>query len=211
MKKASPETTIDIFLSNLYFYIELLNKIYTAKYIVSTSEEKEIIFESLLLRIHAHWETFIEDILIDCLNRDTSKYVEYTGFKLPKHVSRDLCSAILIGTKYLDFRSVGEVKKLANNILVDSYNPFKTISKTVAGKIDDFTKLRNYLSHQSFAAERTLMKMYKSRYKLQSFRSPGNFLLVWDKRTNQTRFGNYIDAFLEATDQIAKFLDVDIS
>jgi len=206
MKKASVEKTFSQYIYWLVWYTEFLNKVYSAEHIVKTKEEKEEVVEAFLLRVHSLWEGFTEDLLIDCLNRDASMYAKYTGLKLPKHMTRPQCTALLLGLGYFDTRSVAELRRLAKNILVAKNNPFKAIPSDAAATIDDFSKIRNYAAHESLAAERTLMTMYKTRHNMKTFRYPGNFLLAWDKRTNQTRFGNYVDAFLEATTAMAKSL-----
>jgi hypothetical protein len=55
--------------------------------------------------------------------------------------------------------------------------------------------------------------MYKNHYAM-SFRQPGDFLfdtvefVELGKRDKQTRFANYIDAFIKAVDEMALFLSV---
>jgi len=55
--------------------------------------------------------------------------------------------------------------------------------------------------------------MYRNNYNLK-FREPGDFLfdivefVEFGKREKQTRFANYIDAFMKAADEMAFFLRV---
>jgi hypothetical protein len=71
IKKASVEVTFDNFFAWMNWYMELLDKIYFAKRVISKSEEKREIYEAFVLRIHAIWEIFVESLLVDCLNKDT--------------------------------------------------------------------------------------------------------------------------------------------
>jgi hypothetical protein len=210
VKKASIKVTFREFLDDLEWYAEFLNTIHAAQRIVRRKEHKHELFEALALKIYSSWEVFVEDLLIDCLNSDTSKYAEYTSLKLPKHMSRDQCVAMIVGLGYLDLRSTSDIKRTAKHILVDACNPFKHIPNLACEKIDDFVKIRNYLSHYSFAAERTLSNMYRNRYKLHTFRTPGAFLFARDPKTKQTRLGNYIDAFVDAATHMATFLNVQV-
>lgn len=136
MRKASTICTYKVFLEWMYFYVKFLNKIVDRKKIILTKYERKELVEALVLRIVSIWETFVEYVLIDCLNKDTSQFSNYTGLKLRKHLSRDECEAIITGLGYFNIRSMSELKKIARDTLVANRNPFKEISKTVSEKID---------------------------------------------------------------------------
>lgn len=209
MRKSLVEVTFENFYFQIYWHIDFLNKVFEAKRVVGDPYEKKELFEAFVFKVYANWNIFVEDLLIDCLNRDTSQYAQYMDIKLRKNLTRNQCKAMILGlTSYLDFRSVSEIKKIAKNILVPQNNPFIVIPKSASDKIDEFYKIRNYLAHYSILARRSLTNMYKRAYRLQRFREPGDFLHCFDRRTGQTRFGNYVHAFLEATDEMAQFLGI---
>ena len=86
-------------------------KIETSKRVIRTVEEKRSIFEAFALRICALWEALVEEIMIGCLNIDTSQFVITTGYKLPRHITKDMSKAVLLGMTYLDFKNIGHHKK----------------------------------------------------------------------------------------------------
>lgn len=210
MRKASLKRTLLDFQMNMGWDIYLLTKIEKAKRIIGSLDEKRSVFEVFVFRICANWEILVEDLLIDCLNKDTSQYSEYTGFQIRRNMSRDECKAIIMGTGYLDFKGISDLKKNAKKILIPNYNPFKRIPHINGMKIDEFFSMRNYLAHYSDAAKRSLRNIYETQYGLHTFRQPGEFLLAKDKTDNISRMDVYIDNFIDTLDHIAKFLDIDI-
>lgn len=209
MRKSSLKVTFDEFFYWMKWYIEFLEKTINAERVVRTEDEKEGLVEAFVFKIHTNWEILVEELITDCLNRDTSQYAQYKDLRLPKHLSRDVCQAMVEGLGYFDCRSMSEVKKIAKNILVSQYNPFQNISKSDADKIDEFCKIRNHLAHYSAVSKRSLLNVYHT-HRLQNFRQPGGFLLSIDRRTNRIRLDSYIKAFINAAKGIAKFLGVGV-
>jgi len=150
----------------------------------------------------------VEDLMIDCLNKDTSGYAKYTGFKIDKHISRDTCKAIVIGTTFLDFKSVGHLKQMSKQILVQECNPFTKITTSYGKKIDEFFIIRNYLAHYSDAARRSLLSVYKDGYGMKRFVEPGVFLLAKDREEEMPRMGVYINNFKNTANAMGKFLGI---
>ena len=172
-------------------YRGFIDKIINAQRVVSTAEEKRDIAESVLLRLCAHWGSFVDAHLVGCVNRDPTRLSQYFSVSIPDHPSRDLCHALIIGASYIDFSSFGDLKGKSKRILPTTSNPFLAVSKTHADKIDEVYKIRNYLSHYSTASRRTLMRVYKDEYGMSRFLEPGQFLLAYRAK----RLWNYFDAF----------------
>lgn len=150
----------------------------------------------------------MEELLIDCMNKDTTRYKEFTGFQIPKNISRETCKAIILGTSYIDCKSISHLKQMAKRILVPQFNPFKEIPKSNSDKIDEFFAIRNYLAHYSDVGRRSLEKIYKNRYSLKTFREPGEFLLARDKRQKMPRMWVYIVNFVDTVQVMEKFLNL---
>lgn len=187
-----------------------LVKIQGAKNIVKLVDEKRDVFEAYVFRICANWEILVENLMIDCLNKDTTRYREFTGFGIPKHCSRETCKALVLGIGYLDCKSVSDLKRKAKDMLIPKYNPFKEIPSKIGDGIDDFFKLRNYLAHYSELAERSLRRMYLERYDLHCLKTPGAFLLAEDRKKRVPRIELYILNFMGTAKIMAKFLGVDL-
>ncbi len=211
MKKSSAEVTFKNFLSNMLWDKEFLKRIEKARTVVRSVDEKRSVFEVFVFSVCANWEIMIEDLLVDCLNKDASEYRKYTGYEIPKNLTRDTCKAIIIGTRYLDYKSVGDIKGIANNILVPGCNPFHSIDSKSEGKIEDFYKIRNYLAHYSYLAERSLGKMYKNKFGLRTFRRPGEFLCAKDRKRKVCRMNIYIDNFIDTSKVMARSMGVNVT
>jgi len=208
MKKSAFENSLLDFHMSMSWDIDLLVKIQLARRVIKSLEEKRSIFEAFVFSICANWEILVEELMIDCLNRDTSRYAEYTGFKLPKNISRETCKAVVIGIGYIDFKSVGHLQNIARQILIPQCNPFSKITAAQGKKIDEFFIIRNYLAHYSHAARRSLLRVYKDVYGITRFVQPGVFLLGQEKGAQMPRMGIYINNFEAAAHKMEDFLGI---
>jgi hypothetical protein len=105
---------------------------------------------------------------------------------------------LIIGDRYTDFKSVGDIKRLTKRLLPDASNPFLAIKKVHAEHIDEAYKTRNYLSHYSTKAHKTLKRVYEKHYSMHNFLEPGYFLLAH----GASRLWTYLDAFQGASDDM---------
>lgn len=176
-------------------YRSFVDKIINAQRVISTTEEKRDIAESVLLRLCAYWERFIDEHLVDCVNRDNTKLSTYFAVTIPDNPSWELCHALIIGASYKDFKSFGDLKGFSKKILPDASNPFLQITPAHTKKIDEVYSIRNYLSHYSAASWRALMEVYKAKYDMTRFLEPGQFVLAY----NAERLWAYFDAFQGAS------------
>lgn len=179
-------------------YRVFMDKVINAQRVISTAEEKRDVAESVLLRLCAYWERFIDEHLVDCVNRDHSKLREYFAVSIPENPSWDLCHALIIGSAYKDFRSFGDLKRFSKRVLPDASNPFLCVSVAHTKKIDEVYTIRNYLSHYSAASTRSLMNVYKSKYDMTRFYEPGQFVLAYGAQ----KLWTYFDAFEGASNDM---------
>jgi len=226
MQISSLKTEFAIFFTSMNQYTDFLNKIIkTTKVIVPPREKKEIltkllitekkqIHEAFALKICATWEILAENVFIECLLHDTSKYKERQGITLPRRkLTKDICKGLISGLRYFDCGDMSSLKGKAKKFLVDRHNPFKSVPPDVTRKINEFYLIRNYIAHRSNAAKQSLKRMYKEPYKMK-FRQPGNFLfdtvefIEFGERGKEIRFANYSKAFEKAADEMAIFLRI---
>ncbi len=176
-------------------YRAFMDKIINAQRVISNAEEKRDIAESVLLRLCAVWERFVDEHLVDCVNCDHTQLSKHFAVKIPEHPSWNLCHALIIGSSYTDFRSFGDLKGFTKKILPDASNPFLQVGPAHAKKIDEVYKIRNYLSHYSAASTRSLHHIYRTEYAMERFLEPGQFVLAYSAR----RLWAYFDAFQGAS------------
>lgn len=191
MRKADLKHNHESFDEALARYRAFMERVVDAQRVIRTNTEKQDVAESVLLRLCAHWERFVDEHLVDCVNVDHSQLNEFLGVTIPRHPSRNVCQAILFGGKYRDFRSFRELKGFTKKVLPNVSNPFLRVTKANSKKIDEVFMIRNYLAHYSSAARRALDRLYKNVYNLQRFQEPGRFLLA----NNGRRLWSYFDAF----------------
>lgn len=187
----------------IIWYGNFLQKLIEAKKVVKTKFEKLELIEALVLRCAVRWEVLVEDDIITSLNRDSSVYANNLGLHLRKHLTRDESEAIIIGPRYLDFKSVNNINSFGKKYLVPAYNPFTAITPKIAEKIDEFMTIRNLLAHYSSYAWRTYRKMMiKKSYK--RIPEPGSFLIAVSPRTGAYRWSDYLINFLECSKKMRK-------
>jgi len=197
MRKADLRKNHKWFEAVIRRYEDSMNRLLSAKRVVRQQDKKDIA-EATLLKLCAYWESFVDHELLDCVNIDSSKLRDHLDARLPRNLNRELCRAILFGDGYLDFKSVGALKGYAKKILPKKTNPFRLIDDPSSRKIDEFFIIRNYLSHYSFAAKRSLTRMYRKNYKMRYFREPGTFLFA----RNGKRLVTYIESLKKASRQM---------
>src|SRR6266705_2370167 len=161
MRKSDLRSNHVSFDNALARYRDLIERVIATQPVIPTAQEKRDIAESILLRLCAHWEYFVDEQLVDCVNRDFSKLSIYFGVSIPEHPSWNLCHALIIGAGYTDFRSFGDLKRYSKKLLPDGSNPFAAVTPAHAKKIDEAYRIRNYLSHYSATGKKSLKAMYR--------------------------------------------------
>ena len=203
MRKADLKKNHEPFDAALVRYRSFMRKVLAAKHVVGTAQEKRDLAESVMLRLCAHWESFLDEHLVDCVNVDHSRLSEYFGSAIPPNPSKALCQVLLFGASYRDFRSFGDLKGYSKKILPDQSNPFLAVTSAQFRKIDEAYKIRNYLSHYSATGRRALIRVYRQDYGMERFFEPGQFLLAYDAR----RLWVYFDAFSAASAAMRAWCD----
>jgi len=202
MRKANFATSHTEFETWIMWYGNFLRRLIEAQRIVRTKGEKLELVEALVLRCAVRWEVLVQEDIITSLNRDSSGYASALGLRLRKHLSRDECKAMLVGHRYLDFRSVADIKRFGKNYLSSAHNPFRAISSQCAEKIDEFMTMRNVLAHYSDFAWRSYHRFMQSKYNYKRVPEPGEFLIRPNTRSHEYRGSEYLRAFLQCSEDM---------
>ena len=208
MRKSSGKATLENYFEWLSDYKTVLTKIVSIPKSTLPRADKVEIFAAFVSTIWTQWEILSEDLLIDCLNRDSSQYAEFLDIRLPGHPSRDLCQVMLNGFGYFDVKSVDQLKKIGTNVLTKQYNPFSAITSVQKKKIEEFRKIRNYLAHYSRTSERAVEEMLRTTYGFQRFQQPGIFLSTIVSQPTKTRLHTYIENFESTGQTFVSFLGI---
>ncbi len=191
MRKADLKKNHEALDATIARYRAFMVKVIGAQRVIATAQEKRDLAESILLRLCANWESFVENHLVDCINCDPLRFSKFLGVTTLKHPSASLCLALLFGGGYRDFHSYGDLKGFSKKILVENSNPFLAVTTKQSNLIDEVYTIRNYLSHLSGKSRRTLHEMYKKSHNMTRFLEPGQFVLAY----GASRFREYFDAF----------------
>lgn len=137
-----------------------------------------MILESLILRVCALWEKFLETELVLVVGYNPIKLIEEMNIRNISQMDLSLIRAILFSDIFRDLHDLERSKTFFRKYIVDNYNPFSKISGKQAKKVQFIYTIRNYLSHYSEFAKRKLWESYKKEYALTRFPEPGQFLFV---------------------------------
>jgi hypothetical protein len=202
MKKASFRTNHREFDEWINWYGRFILKLLSAQRVVRYKVEKLELVEALIHRVTVRWEVLVTRDIIISLNRDSSHYAAALGLRLRKHLTMDECEAILTGFRYLDFKSVGDVKGFGKKYLVERLDPFRSISSTHSKAIDEFLTTRNCLAHYSRRSWHAYRHALKSNHGLRRIPEPGEFLVSVNRQTHRFRWDEYLQSFLGASEQM---------
>jgi len=200
MKKADFIKNHEDFDTWILWHGEMLNRIVKARKIVRTRMEKLELLEALIVRCSAHWEILVEKDIITSLNRDCSYYAAALNLDLKKHPTVDECTAMLIGHRYLDFKSVDDVKKFAKDYLSPHYNPFSAIPNDLGKRVDELMTMRNVLTHYSDYSWRSYYRLMTKKYNYSHVPQPGDFLITLNPQTREYKWSEYLGAFFECSE-----------
>lgn len=87
MRKSNLKKNHVPFDAALVRYRAFMDKIINAQRVISTTEEKRDIAESVLLRLCAYWERFVDEHLVDCVNCDHTQLSKHFSVSLPENPS----------------------------------------------------------------------------------------------------------------------------
>jgi hypothetical protein len=204
MRKSTFKTTHIRFSRWIVWYGDFLKRLIEARRVVRTKQEKLELVEALVHRVTVRWEVLVLEDIVTSLNRDSSKYAESLGLRLRTHLTKDECQAMLTGHRYLDFKSVGEIKDFGRKYLTPKCNAFRAIPQHASDLIDEFMVMRNFLAHYSPYARRSYERLMRGKYHYERVREPGAFLVTLDQSTQEYRWSKYLRAFFEASKEMLK-------
>ena len=202
MRKSDFQKNHDEFEDWIDWYGDFLYRIVEAKRVIRNKYEKIELVEAFVLKCVVAWEILVEEDIITSLNRDSSTYADALDLRLRKHLSKDECRAIIVGHRYIDFKSISNIKSFAKKYLVPSQNPFAAIPTNFGKKIDEFVIMRNVIAHHSDYAWRSYKRLMISKYKYKRVPEPGDFLIATIRATGEYRWGEYFRTFLDCSEKM---------
>ena len=197
-----------MYMSRIHSQAEFLfAKILSLRGKVFSDYEASEVVEAFTIKTICDWEWYVEQMICECLQNDTTQLSKELDLSLPNSISLDECVGYLHGLGYFDLKSASNLKSIAKKIPAKGRNPFENISAEARNRIDDFYVLRNYVAHRSKKSKKTLLKTY-AKYNQNQFQEVGEFLLSnHDNGNSKTiEFQDFGSSFWLAAFQVLEYL-----
>jgi hypothetical protein len=131
-----------------------------------------------IIRLYLEFEILMLKALVGAINSDTETLFESTGVKFPKHLSEDVCTYLVTGTGYFDFKGREGLLKTIRKFVPKTHYLYKVIkSHTYKDALEKLTALRNFAAHRSEIAKKTARDVTKAN----KIGSAGAWLRVGDR------------------------------
>lgn len=114
--------------------------------------EKEVswAYEGAIIRLYRAFENLMLDAIVGAINNDSATLSSTTGVTFPKHLNRDVCEYIVIGSGYFDFKGRdGLIKALKQFVPANRYILDTVKKPTYQDSLEKLSALRNYAAHGS--------------------------------------------------------------
>jgi hypothetical protein len=129
--------------------------------------------EYAIIRLYSDFEIFMLNALVGAVNADPSRYAEFCSLTLPKHMNEDLCTYLIVGPGYFDFRGRDGLLQITKKYVNEDHYLYMTLKdKKYKETLEQLSALRNYSSHRSEKAKQAAMKATGA----EKFRSAGEWL-----------------------------------
>jgi hypothetical protein len=151
--------------------------------------------EYAVIKLYCDFENFMLNALIGAVNADVSRFAEFTGFRFPKHMSEDVCTYMIVGTGYFDFKGRDGLLQIARRYVRDDHYLFATLKdKKHKEALEQLCALRNFSSHRSEKAKAAAMVATRA----ERMKSAGEWL------RKQTRFVDLCNSLRKLARRIEK-------
>jgi len=172
-KKKSVKLAADIFKDNV-------NEI--RKFFAGTDglneENKNWCADYAIIRLYLEFEVLMLKAIVGAINSDTDTLFQSSGIKFPKHLSEDVCTYLVVGNGYFDFKGREGLLKTLRKFVPKTHYLYKTIkSSKYKDALEQLSALRNFAAHRSRSARKLALAATKSN----KIGSAGSWLRVQDR------------------------------
>lgn len=129
--------------------------------------------EYAVIRLYCDFELLMLSALVGAVNHDSSHFSQHTGLKFPKHMSEDLCTYMITGSGYFDFKGrEGLLQVTKRYVPKDNYLYSILKDKKHQNPLEQLTALRNLAAHRSEKAKEAAIQATGA----ERFKSAGAWL-----------------------------------
>lgn len=123
-----------------------------------SAQEASWAYDAAIIRLYRSFENLMLDALVGAINNDTAHLATKASISLPKHLSRDVCEYLVVGSGYFDFKGRDGLIKLLKKFVPDTHYLVVTVKKaTYRDALERMSALRNYAAHGSSQAKQAAL------------------------------------------------------
>jgi hypothetical protein len=112
-----------------------------------------------VIRLYFEFEVLMLSTLVGAINNDTETLSQSLGFDFPKHMSQDVCTYLIIGTGYFDFKGRDGLIQLIKAYVPDAHYLVAIVKDAqYKDSLEQLSALRNFAAHQSAKAKKAAIK-----------------------------------------------------
>ena len=116
-----------------------------------------------IIRLYLEFEVLMLKAIVGAVNSDTDTLFQSSGVKFPKHLSEDVCTYLVVGTGYFDFKGRDGLLKTLRKFVPKTHYLYKIIkSSKYKDALEQLTALRNFAAHNSKSAKKIALTATKS-------------------------------------------------
>lgn len=112
-----------------------------------------------VIRLYWEFEVLMLSTLVGAINNDTDTLSQSLGFDFPKHMSQDVCTYLIIGTGYFDFKGRDGLIQILKSFVSDTHYLIGIVKDPqYKDALEQLSALRNFAAHQSAKAKKAAIK-----------------------------------------------------
>jgi hypothetical protein len=138
-----------------------------------TDAQQSWAHEYAVIRLYQQFELMMLDALTGAINNDTAVVSSTVGVTLPKHLTDEVCSFLITGTGYFDFKGRAGLINTLKKFVPDSHYLVTAVKKDkYKDALERLWALRNFASHSSPQAKKSALNAVR----LKRMSSVGSWL-----------------------------------
>ena len=112
-----------------------------------------------IIKLYSEFENLVLHCLVAAINNDTSQLSSKTSIQFPKHLTDEVCTYLIVGDGYFDFRGRDGLIKRLKEFLPTGHYLLTIVEKTAyKDTIEQIVALRNFAAHGSKVAKARALK-----------------------------------------------------
>lgn len=148
-----------------------------------------------VIRLYLKFEKLMLSALTGAINNDTDTLSESVGLNFPKHLSQDVCTYLIIGNGYFDFKGRDGLIQTVRKFVPENHYLVGIIKDAqYKDALEQMFSLRNFAAHRSEKSKKAAIKAIGG----EKIGSAGSWL------RRQDRFKNLCDLLKKLASDIEK-------